>query len=172
MYHPAEGNNSYSDETLEKALESAKGMSDVEKHEIQVLFCSLLAKGQTATRALQIINGTDDYTGGEHQRVSRKTIYAWRKWDPVFRDAWNEAYDLGTDMIERKANEVALEGNASLLIFAMKTRNPKRYAINRNELSGPDGTPVAVTAIELIGVESEDGQEVESDDESPASPSS
>lgn len=175
MYHPAEGNASYSDVALEEDFKwstGPKGRSPEERHDIQVQFCKLLAKGLTITNAIQVINGTDNFTGGEHVKVSRKTIYAWRKFDEEFRDAWNEAYDLGTDMIEKKANEVALEGNASLLIFAMKTRNPKRYAIDRKELSGPNGTPVAVTAIEFIGVDAVDGEEVPADDESPAQTSS
>lgn len=175
QYNPAEGNFYFADEALERERDRmstpANSMSPEEKHAIQVLFCSLLAKGQTIGKAVQIINGSDDYTGGAHHRVARKTLYMWRKFDEVFRDAWNDAYAMGTEMIEQKAHEVALEGNASLLIFAMKTRNPNRYAIDRKEVSGPGGTPVAVTAIEFIGVESVDGVEVGADDESTASPS-
>ncbi len=175
-YDPAEGNFVFSDEALERErarLELPKNSMDAqEKHDIQVMFCTLLAQSQGIHQAIQKINGSEGYSGGEHQRVSRKTIYMWRKFDPVFRDAWNEAYQMGTERLEAKASEFAESGNATLLIHMLKIRNPARHSTNRTEISGPGGTPVSVTAIELIGVDAVDGQEAEPNDESPAQTSS
>ena len=175
-YDPAEGNFVFSDEELEKEIERQKlpanSMDPQEKHDIQRMFCTLLAQGSGINKAIQTINGSEGYAWGEHQRVSRKTIYAWRKFDPVFRDAWNECYAMGTERLEEKAQEFAELGNATLLVHMMKVRNPRRHAVHKTEISGPNGTPVAVTAIELIGVDAVDGQEAQPDDESPAETSS
>lgn len=173
-YNPAEGNFSFSDESLERERDrviSGNSIDEKEKHDIQVLFCRLLAQGQGIHKAIQKINGSDDYVGGEHMRVARKTFYMWRKFDQVFRDAWDEAYQAGTERLEAKANEFAEAGNATLLVHMLKIRNPQRHSTNKMELSGPGGSPVAVTAIEFIGVDAVDGAEVEADDESTASPS-
>ena len=176
MYNPAEGNFVFSDEQLEKERErlaSSNAAKDPqERHDIQVMFCKLLAQGQGISQAIQKINGQEGYSFGEHQRVSRKTIYMWRKFDDVFREAWDEAYAMGTERIEDKAMEFAELGNATLLVHMMKVRNPRRHEVHKTEISGPNGTPVAVTAIELIGVDAEDGQEAQPDDESPAETSS
>lgn len=175
-YDPAEGNFVFSDETLEREREfrsqPANALDPQEKHDIQVMFCTLLAQGNGIHQAVQKINGSESYSYGDHQRVSRKTLYMWRKFDEVFRDAWNEAYAMGTERLEQKASEFAELGNATLLVHMMKVRNPRRHAVNKTEISGPGGTPVAVTSIELIGVDAVDGQEAEPDDEGSAQTSS
>lgn len=174
-YNPALGNFVFSDEQLDRERDRMalpkNSMDPEERHAIQVMFCQLLAKGNTIHKSVQTINGSDDYAWGDHQRVSRKTIYMWRKFDEVFREAWDAAYQAGTELLEQKASEVAFEGNPTLLIHMLKMRNHQRHGINKTEISGPGGSPISVNQIELIGVDAADGEEVP-DEQSSGTPSS
>jgi hypothetical protein len=175
-YNPAEFNNPYSDEHLERErrLYEANHKPPEERAAICEEFLELLSKGATVTKALAVINGSDAFFGAKSARVGRKTIYMWRKYDEEFRAAWDDAYAQGTERIEQRATEFALEGNASLLSRMLVIRNPVRYnPASRQELSGPDGGPIPVDRVEVVGVdtisESTEPDQSEEDGNSPGS---
>jgi hypothetical protein len=171
-YNPnTEGNNPYSEEDLEQAaaeivtrkLQVLKGddqelvepfspkrnniISATERDNIKAAFLTFLATGMSVSKAVAKINGTENYYASENNRISKKQFYIWRRMDKEFAKAWDEAYSVGTDALEDRAHDWAWEGNAALLQFLLRTRNPQRYAMNRHEISGPGGGAIPVEGI-------------------------
>src|SRR5438046_2635871 len=62
--------------------------------------------------------------------VSRQTVYNWRRDDPEFARDWDDAYEAGTDLLEDKAQDRALDGSDLMTIFLLKGRRPQRYRDN------------------------------------------
>jgi len=118
-------------------------LDPVRKKAIQEAFLMILMKGGTVTGAINKLNGTNKYDG-DHMVVNRITMYAWRQDDPEFRDAWDEAYDAGTDELEEIAEKFAVEGNASLIQFLLRVRNARRYN-TAQRIEGNVNSNVAVT---------------------------
>jgi hypothetical protein len=81
-------------------------------------FLELLRAGQPVTRA------------AEAAKLKRRTLYDWRKTDPEFAHAWEEAWEQGCDALEEVAIDRAIKGSDLLLIFMMKGRRPERYRDN------------------------------------------
>ena len=62
-------------------------------------------------------------------RVSRRALYKHRTADPVFKQAWEEAYDCGADALEDELVRLGFEeGNVTALIFLLKGARPEKYA--------------------------------------------
>lgn len=76
---------------------------------------------------------------------SRSQVYRWRKSDPEFATAWNDAYAIGASTLEAAAQRRAVDGTRrpvfhqgevcghiteysdTLLIFLLKARDPERF---------------------------------------------
>ncbi len=99
----------------------------------------------------------------EKAGVNRATPYKWRKKDPKFAKAWEEAEQEAADRLEREAWRRAVEGveepvyykgkqidsirkySDTLLIFLLKGNRPEKYADRvKQEIFGPDGGPIKV----------------------------
>lgn len=94
-------------------------------------FLTAIADGQTVTQAAELVD------------VPRRTVYNWKRDDPVFAASWEECYDVGTDYLERVAQERAVNGSDLLLIFLLKGRRPGKYRDNvRHEVTGAGGGPI------------------------------
>jgi transposase-like protein len=65
--------------------------------------------------------------------IDRHTVYNWRKADPDFADAWDDATERGADVLEDRALALALQdddlGVASRTTIALlKSRRPKAWS--------------------------------------------
>jgi hypothetical protein len=112
------------------------------------VFLAALAAGNTVTAAASAAG------------ASREGFRLTRKRDQVFAEAWDDAYEQGTDLLEDEAWRRAVEGweepvvsagqlvttvrkySDTLLIFLLKGRRPAKYA--RFEVTGAGGGPIAV----------------------------
>lgn len=93
--------------------------------------------------------------------LGRMTVYDWRKADPDFATAWDEAKRLGADVLEDEAVRRAHDGvdepifykgdcidtvrkySDTLLIFLLKGAKPDVYKDRvQSEVSGPGGGPI------------------------------
>ena len=95
-----------------------------------------------------LLEGLSVIDAAEQARVPRRTFYNWRAEDIEFRAAWHQAYEQGTDLLEKEAQRRAVEGvdeprmigqgdNAelitvrkysdTLLIFLLKARRPGKF---------------------------------------------
>lgn len=85
------------------------------------------------------------------EKISRNAYYEWRKADPEFKQATDDAIDEGTDFLEDKARDRATSGESdTLLIFLLKGRRPEKYRERVDaRVSGADGGPIRITGIEV-----------------------
>ena len=67
---------------------------------------------------------------------SINTLYKRRKEDPEFAARWDEAYAAGTDAMEDRANERAMDDSDTLMIFMLKSRDPAKYREAKEEKGG------------------------------------
>lgn len=87
--------------------------------------------------------------------------YDWKREEPEFFAAWEEAYQAGTEALEDEARRRAVDGwdeprfyegeqcgvvrkySDTLLMFLLKSRDPARFADHtKMELTGKDGGPL------------------------------
>lgn len=91
-----------------------------------------------------------------HIGVSRAAVYRWADERPEFRDALKAGQAASALWWERCARDLATtgQGNASMIIFALKNRVADEWRDKAAvEVSGPDGSPVAVTNITRVIVD-------------------
>ncbi len=60
--------------------------------------------------------------------VNRVECYRRRDRDPAFREAWQQAIDAGIARLERKALDIAEEGDGAMLRWWLAIRRPDEYA--------------------------------------------
>jgi len=63
--------------------------------------------------------------------MTRSAAYDWRKADPNFAEAWEDAVEAGTDRLEdrvlAKAHRMDDGPAVTAAIFLLKARRPKKY---------------------------------------------
>ena len=69
----------------------------------QQKFLDAIAQGHTILEAASSVG------------VSRSTIYNWREADPAFAKAWEFAYENGTDVYEKVAQDRAINGGVKTI---------------------------------------------------------
>ncbi|GBC94467.1 hypothetical protein HRbin16_00248 [bacterium HR16] len=62
--------------------------------------------------------------------VSRQAAYKARARSRTFADAWQDALESGTDVLEDEAVRRALAGSDTLLMFLLKARRPEKFRDN------------------------------------------
>lgn len=67
--------------------------------------------------------------------LTRKTHYEWLKDDDDYRAAVESIEDLAVDFAETKLHKEISDGNATAIIFYLKTKGRKRGYIERQEVS-------------------------------------
>ena len=93
----------------------------------------------------------------ERAKVTRKTVYQWRKQDEEFAEAWDEALEAGIEQLEDAAYRRALDGSDTLVMFLLKAKRPKVYSDkHRLEHTGADGAPISINTIERKIVDASD----------------
>lgn len=107
-----------------------------------------------ALREVPVVSRACDAVG-----IERSTAYRAAEADPSFREAWDDAMEVGIDRAEAEAFRRAVEGTEkgvwhqgiqvgservysdALMSLLLKGRRKKIYA-DRTELTGADGGPV------------------------------
>ncbi len=156
-YKSSDGNNPYTEAQLKalwKDLEPAPrspGKYTVEERlTLQREFLSYIKNGFSPTRAVQRIQDRARKEPGSMPYADYSTFMAWKAYDRDFAEAYEVAYSMGTDALEDKGVEMAFGGNASMLQFLLRVRNPQRYA-PKQEVSGPGGGAVEhVHRVEIV----------------------
>jgi len=73
--------------------------------------------------------------------ISRSTFYLWYNEDPEFRKAVDEIGEVALDYAESRLHKQIGDDNVSATIFYLKTKGKKRGYVERQEITGADGTP-------------------------------
>jgi hypothetical protein len=58
---------------------------------------------------------------------SRQCVYDWRAGDDAFRQAWDTAVEVATEVIESTLYKMAKGGDLVACIFWLKSHKPERY---------------------------------------------
>lgn len=98
-------------------------------------------------------------------KIERSTAYRHKESDKAFAELWQEALDEAADHLEAEAwrratvgvkkgvyyqgerVDTELEYSDSLLALLLKAHKPEKFR-DRQEISGPDGGPIAVKVID------------------------
>lgn len=77
---------------------------------------------------------------------SRRTYYNYMRDDPEFAQAWDDIQEGLIDAAERAIAKLVNKGPQTLdaAKFYLKTKGKKRGYVERNEVTGADGTPLQV----------------------------
>jgi hypothetical protein len=119
------------------------------------LFLATLSQGGTVTAAAEKAN------------IGRRTIYDWKESDPEFAAQFEDAYQRGIAVLEEEAVRRAYHGTErpifqkgvqvgsvkefsdSLLMFLLKSRDPRFRDKTQVEMTGKDGGPIKTEGIDL-----------------------
>jgi hypothetical protein len=82
--------------------------------------------------------------------LGRRTVYGWRKKDPDFAAAWDDALEIGADALEDEARRRAMAGSDLLLIFLLKGAKPHIYRERPWTLPPMDDNSVRDLARDLL----------------------
>lgn len=97
-------------------------------------FLAVLRNGDSVTRA------------AEATKVARQHWYIVRNSDPIFAQAWDDAVEAGTDLLEDVAKDRAIEKSDFLMALMLKARRREKYSDRyetKAEISGPGGAEIA-----------------------------
>jgi len=81
--------------------------------------------------------------------IDRTTPYRWMKEDEEFKDRVEEIQNVVGDFAETKLYELVNEGNPSAVIFLCKTKFKNRGYVERQEITGVDGSNLDIS-IEVV----------------------
>jgi len=81
--------------------------------------------------------------------VNRSTFYEWYNKDEDFKKEVDDIGNIALDFAESKLHEQIMDNNTSATIFYLKTKGKKRGYVERQEITGADGSPTSFK-IEII----------------------
>lgn len=73
--------------------------------------------------------------------IDRQTVHNWKRKDPAFVEAFEEAKEVAIEHLENVARERAVAGSDVLLIFLLKAARPEVYR-DRYEVTGRNNGPI------------------------------
>lgn len=79
--------------------------------------------------------------------IDRKTHYLWLDKDPKYKAAVLAIEDIALDFAESMLHKNIKAGKEASIIFHLKTKGKRRGYIERREITGEDGMPIAVNQI-------------------------
>ena len=79
--------------------------------------------------------------------VSRTQFYQWLKDDAAFKKQVDDLQNVTLDMAESQLHKQILGGNTTATIFYLKTKGKKRGYIERQEITGVEGTKLFDIAV-------------------------
>jgi len=85
----------------------------------------------------------------KHSDTSKSSVYNWRRDDVRFKEEMDALLDVRIDFYENALDKNARAGNVSAQIFFLKCRAKHRGYVERTEVTGADGGPVALTREEV-----------------------
>jgi hypothetical protein len=89
--------------------------------------------------------------------VSRTQFYQWLKDDQEFKKQVNDLQNVTLDMAESQLHKQILNGNTTATIFYLKTKGKNRGYIERQEITGIEGTKLFdIEVVRTIKNEDED----------------
>lgn len=160
-YKSSDGNSPYTETQLKElwkglepqAREPAK-YTPQERMLLQREFLTYIQQGYSPTRACAKLKELASREPDKWPYATYGVFMAWKKFDKDFSEAYEIAYSMGTDELEDKAVEMAYGGNASMLQFLLKMRNPQRYVPRQETVNTTQGEVEHVHRVEIVAAKS------------------
>ena len=83
--------------------------------------------------------------------VSRETFYKYKREDDNFAAAVDDIQNISLDFAESQLFKQIKAGNVTATIFYLKTKGKDRGYVERQEITGKDGSKLDVT-FEIVGM--------------------
>ncbi|GIV18957.1 MAG: hypothetical protein KatS3mg023_1991 [Armatimonadota bacterium] len=93
-------------------------MTPIKRRNWREKFLAALSRGCSVSQAARLAG------------VSRQHAYRCRARSATFAEAWQDAWEQGTDALEDEAVRRALAGSDTLLMFLLKARRPEKFRDN------------------------------------------
>ena len=88
-------------------------------------------------------------TACKQTEVNRSTFYEWYNKDEDFKKEVDSIGDIALDFAESQLHKQIQGGNPTSTIFYLKTKGKRRGYVERQEITGADGSPTSFK-IEII----------------------
>tara|TARA_R100001163_G_C5017106_1_gene161061 strand:- start:138 stop:542 length:405 start_codon:yes stop_codon:yes gene_type:complete len=75
-------------------------------------------------------------------KCSRSTFYRYYEQDEQFKKDVDDIGEMAIDVCEAELWKLIKDGNATAILFYLKTKGKKRGYVERQEITGQDGKPV------------------------------
>ena len=75
-------------------------------------------------------------------KCNRSTFYRYYNSDDVFKAAVDDIQEIAVDICESELWKLIKEGNVPCILFFLKTKGKSRGYVERQELTGQDGSPI------------------------------
>jgi len=83
--------------------------------------------------------------------VSRMKVWRERQNNADFEEAYQMAEAEAVDDLESRARVMAMSGDTQMMIFLLKAHRPEKFReVRRNEITGVNGGPLTIEAIDSI----------------------
>ena len=99
---------------------------------------------RTLEQALGVVT-----TACRSAKISRDTFYRWMKEDAEFARQVEDINEIALDFAESQLHQQIKDGNTSATIFYLKSKAKKRGYIERQEITGVDGSEINI-ALEVV----------------------
>jgi hypothetical protein len=76
--------------------------------------------------------------------ISRQTHYRWMDEDAEYKETVASISDMALDFAESQLQKRMKDGSDAAIIFYLKTKGKRRGYIERQEISGPDDSPIQI----------------------------
>ena len=105
-----------------------------------------------ALKAEKILPLIEEYTGNlslvaRKLGVSRTTVYKFMEDHPTVKQSLSEAREKMIDNVESKLYSKALDGDTTAMIFFLKTQGKARGYVERQEVTGAEGSHIVVRLV-------------------------
>ena len=91
----------------------------------------------------------------EAAKISRFSVYKYKREDPNFARQWDEALDMAADTLEDEARKRAFAGSDNLLMFLLKGIRPQKWRESRATIPPAELNEMIETELERIAKEKE-----------------
>lgn len=82
--------------------------------------------------------------------IGRTAFYKYLNEDPEFAAAVKDIDEVALDFAEGQLYKQIREGSTVATIFYLKTKGKKRGYVERQEISGPEGSPIKMVDVEKL----------------------
>ena len=108
--------------------------------------------GLTAEQMIEVIKNSRGFVteAADKLGVSRQTFYTYLKKHVTAQRALEDARERRHEMVENKLMSLIAQGNVAAVIFYLKTQAKHLGYVERQEITGKDGSDNALT-IRIVG---------------------